>query len=388
MFKNRKIIWASLSALVIIVVLIASVVMSHKGAEKNAVESATAHETVHKEVKKDEAKQTKEEKPKQEVTTQKDTHKPTATKSESKTKQVESKPEVPTIKSIKPLTKYVNISSLNVRSGPGTNHSVVSVVTQGQSLTVSATSGSWDKVAFGKKTGWVSGKYLSTTKPVTVKVEQPAKTSTTKKTATKISPTYTNDADRLKSVDNNKQLILVTASSYSTTVATIQTFEKDSHDKWHRVMKVSGHVGKRGMGKASEGDTKTPVGKYSIGTAFGQYGNPGTKMPWRNITSDDVWVDDPGSSLYNTWQSKSKTKGKWDSAENMKISAYVYGFVINYNTARVPGAGSAIFFHVGSGYTLGCVDTAQSNVVSILKWLDPAKNPAILITATQDLGKY
>ncbi|MCM3728911.1 hypothetical protein M3226_25040 [Neobacillus cucumis] len=62
----------------------------------------------------------------------------------------------------------------------------------------------------------------------------------------------------------------------------------------------------------------------------------------------------------------------------MNIAAYTYGFVINYITQRTPNKGSAIFFHVGSGYTLGCTSTAQTNVVNILKWLDPKKNPVII----------
>ena len=70
------------------------------------------------------------------------------------------------------------------------------------------------------------------------------------------------------------------------------------------------------------------------------------------------------------------------SAENMYIPQYNYGFVINYNTAnRIPGKGSAIFFHVWSGPgqgTAGCTATAQNNVISILNWLNPSKNPVII----------
>ncbi len=111
--------------------------------------------------------------------------------------------------------------------------------------------------------------------------------------------------------------------------------------KWVPVLTTTGHIGKYGFASATnmhEGGKKSP-----IGTAFGRYGNPGTKMPYRKITIDDVWVDDPTSKLYNTWQSRSKTRGQWKSAENLNISAYTYGFVINYNTQRTPYKGSAIF---------------------------------------------
>lgn len=111
-------------------------------------------------------------------------------------------------------------------------------------------------------------------------------------------------------------------------------------------------------------------------------------MPYRKITNDDVWVDDPESPLYNTWQSKKKTQGQWKSAEKMTHRLYTYGFVINYNIERIPHKGSAIFFHVGNMPTLGCVATSQSNCISILKWLNPSKKPVIIMTPSNKLNNY
>lgn len=198
-----------------------------------------------------------------------------------------------------------------------------------------------------------------------------------------------NDANNLKTVGNNSQLILVTSNSVRDRNVAIQTFERNISGNWVRKLITTGFVGKNGMDKTKEGDKKTPTGKFTIGTTFGQIGNPGTKMPFRNITSDDVWVDDSNSSLYNTWQSKSKTKGQWNSAENMTHKLYKYGFVINYNTTeRIPYKGSAIFFHTGTSYTAGCVATSEGNVVSILNWLNPSKNPVIIITTKDRLSAY
>lgn len=200
---------------------------------------------------------------------------------------------------------------------------------------------------------------------------------------------HDNLTDQLKTVGGNQQLILVTTKSNGTDRATIRTFEKDSKENWHPLLNTSGFIGKYGLtSNMHEGGKKSPIGKFTIGTAFGRNGNPGTKLPFRNITSDDVWVDDSKSPLYNTWQSKSINKGKWDSAENMNIPAYTYGFVINYNTKRIPYKGSAIFFHISSSYTLGCTGTSEANVIKILRWLDPAKHPVIIQTPIQDLYHF
>ncbi|SFB04348.1 MULTISPECIES: L,D-transpeptidase family protein [unclassified Bacillus (in: firmicutes)] len=196
-------------------------------------------------------------------------------------------------------------------------------------------------------------------------------------------------ADGFKTVGDNQQLILVTSAGYGTNRATIRTFQK-SDGKWYQGMSIPGYIGKLGFADVmSEGGQKSPRGKYTIGTAFGRYDNPGTKLPYRKITSDDVWVDDPKSSLYNTWQKASQNNGQWNSAEKMNVLAYNYGFVINYNTVeRTPGAGSAIFFHVGSSYTLGCTAVSQANVVSIIKWLNPERKPVIIQSPEAELSKY
>ncbi|GAB3803079.1 hypothetical protein GCM10028868_29630 [Virgibacillus kimchii] len=155
------------------------------------------------------------------------------------------------------------------------------------------------------------------------------------------------------------------------------------------MMNVSGFIGMNGFADNKvEGDGKSPTGKYTIGTAFGQHGNPGTKLNYRGITDDDVWVDDPDSPLYNTWQSREETSDQWNSAEDMKIDLYRHGFVINYNTQQEPGKGSAIFFHIANGHTLGCTGVSEGNMVSILQWLDPAENPVIIQTPVSEMGRY
>lgn len=204
-----------------------------------------------------------------------------------------------------------------------------------------------------------------------------------------VANTKPNMADKLKTIDGNNQLVLVTAGGYGTNKARIRTYERNKSGTWTLKISAPAHLGKNGFASNKrEGDGKSPVGKYTFGTAFGQRGNPGTKLPFKNITSRDVWVDDPKSVHYNTWQYKENNKGLWNSAENMNHRLYTNGVVINYNTAQTPYKGSAIFLHVGNSYTAGCTATAESHVVSIMKWLDPKKKPVIIQTVEKDLGKY
>ncbi|MGG4471242.1 SH3 domain-containing protein [Paenibacillus alvei] len=273
-------------------------------------------------------------------------------------------------------TYTVTADTLNVRSGSSTNYKVIGSVKKGTKLTVQKKeSNGWYKIDFKGKTGYVSGTYVK------------AATSSSVSSKSSIEDTVNN----MKTLGKAQQLILVTSSNASSKTATIRTFEK-TNGKWKQVQSMTGVLGKNGMtDKMSEGSQASPTGKYTIGTAFGRGANPGTKLPYRKITSDDVWVDDPASSLYNTWQKASKNNGRWKSAEKMNIPEYDLGFVINYNTKNpVAGKGSAIFFHVAGkyGYTAGCTATSKANVTTVLKWLSPDKNPVIIQTPDSGLGKY
>ncbi|MDR7246647.1 L,D-peptidoglycan transpeptidase YkuD (ErfK/YbiS/YcfS/YnhG family) [Priestia megaterium] len=270
-----------------------------------------------------------------------------------------------TTPSAESTTYIVTASTLNVRSGAGTNYASIGSVTKGQKLSVVSKSGSWYKINYNGGTGYVSSDYVQASATASPKLV----------------------VDSFKTLGNAQQVILVTADNYDTKSAKIQTFEKVD-GKWKQVLTANGVLGQKGFALSKkEGDMESPTGKYTIGTAFGRYANPGTKLPYRKITANDVWVDDSKSSLYNTWQQK-PANGRWTSAENMDIPAYDYGFVINYNESRTPGKGSAIFFHVGTNYTAGCTATSKEQVVSILKWLNPEKNPVIIQSPVSELDKY
>ncbi|CAH0233039.1 Beta-N-acetylglucosaminidase [Peribacillus sp. Bi96] len=101
-----------------------------------------------------------------------------STKYLSTTKPVtESKPSTPE----KTTTKYVNVDSgtLNLRKSGTDSASIVAKLTNGTEVTVYSESQGWAKIKANGKEGYVSTKYLSTTKPVTEsKPSVPEKTTT------------------------------------------------------------------------------------------------------------------------------------------------------------------------------------------------------------------
>lgn len=198
--------------------------------------------------------------------------------------------------------------------------------------------------------------------------------------------------NKMTNLNNSEQIILITTKGCQTNLGEIRLLEKRNKDKWNQVSNSTAYIGKKGLtDNKQEGDQKSPTGKYTIGHAFGYRGNPGTKLSFKKASPKDVWVDDSKSKFYNTWQQKNNSHKDWNSAEEMTHELYKYGFIINYNTARIPGKGSAIFMHTvesGVGYTSGCVATNESDLIKVMKWINPDKEPVIILTPESELGNY
>ncbi|MCL1632932.1 SH3 domain-containing protein [Sporolactobacillus sp. CPB3-1] len=60
----------------------------------------------------------------------------------------------------KSYTAYVTATALNMRSGPSTKNKKVRILHKNNKVTVYGKSGSWYKIKYGGKTGYVSGKYI------------------------------------------------------------------------------------------------------------------------------------------------------------------------------------------------------------------------------------
>ena len=124
-----------------------------------------------------------------------------------------------------------------------------------------------------------------------------------------------------------------------------------------------------------EGDGCTPVGVFPLDFAFGLAPNPGTALPWRDVTPSSFWSSE--HETYNTWielpaevlpvgekSSHLEQKRPFLTPVGQKTThleqsgvpdgerladypvQYKYAAVIGYNTVEPQfGAGSAIFLH-------------------------------------------
>jgi L,D-peptidoglycan transpeptidase YkuD (ErfK/YbiS/YcfS/YnhG family) len=221
-----------------------------------------------------------------------------------------------------------------------------------------------------------------TTAPPTT--EPPAATTTPPATNAPAPAAASSPVDSLIGVGSARQVISVIADGYGQTTATFLAYERDGNG-WRQVFGPwTANVGGSGFAPPDakrEGDGRTPSGSYPFDFFFGVLGNPGVRFAYRDVTGPQiVWDDDPASPLYNEWVDTTMQTPGPGPEPMYNTPAYNYGAVIAYNSARTPGLGSAIFLHVSTGgSTAGCVALPQGQLLDVLRWLDPAQQPRIVM---------
>ena len=275
---------------------------------------------------------------------------------------------------------YVTASLLNVRSGRSTSTHIKTQLARNTKVQVLDTKDGWSKIDYGRGQGYVSSQYLS-------------RTSTTPASG----PSEVKGEDwvgRLRVAKQTSQLVTVQATG---TRAVVQFHQKDSHGKWHKVFDVKGFIGYGGLINPNyrhEGDGTTPTGVYDFGQAFGVASNPGTKVPYTQLTWHHWWVGDSHSKYFNTLQDRRKTGKYWSTAGGEPIidkpDAYQYGIAINFNMNRNTAyRGWGIHFHCSDHLkhaTAGCIGIPSNYMREFLQQVEPGAK--IVISSPNGIYNY
>jgi len=186
------------------------------------------------------------------------------------------------------------------------------------------------------------------------------------------------------------QVITVSAPSATSTTATVEAWARQADGRYKRVANFPGaRIGSRGMGPASEGLSRTPVGRFKLTQPFGIKPNPGVSTSYFKVDANDVWTGSTGSVINQHRRCAAGTcPASYGALERLSQypGAYDYGVFIGYNapapygSGAVRGAGSAFFLHVkGSAATAGCVAVSAAELVWLLRWLRSAAGPTIAL---------
>jgi L,D-peptidoglycan transpeptidase YkuD (ErfK/YbiS/YcfS/YnhG family) len=184
------------------------------------------------------------------------------------------------------------------------------------------------------------------------------------------------------------QLVVVTSASWTATSGVLSTYERTASG-WQLVnLDLPVRLARNGFNADHrEGDGTTPAGSFAITGIFGRQPDPGVRFPYRQLVPGDCWVSDVGSPSYNRWVTANPCRAPNEDLFAIGAGAYRYAAITSYNTNPIlAGAGSAIFLHRNSydsaGRSLptsGCVSLRESDLLAVLRWLDPAKHPRIVM---------
>lgn len=162
-----------------------------------------------------------------------------------------------------------------------------------------------------------------------------------------------------------RQLIFVKHTGGSS--AHLTMYEKTT-EGWTEILSCPAFIGENGMGKAREGDSKTPEGIFGLPIAFGIKDDPGAKIPYAKVNENLYWCGD--EQYYNQLIDITEKPHNCQGEHLIDYAPqYNYGMFIDYNKEGIYGEGSAIFLHcTGSkNHTAGCVAVSEPDMITILQ---------------------
>jgi L,D-peptidoglycan transpeptidase YkuD (ErfK/YbiS/YcfS/YnhG family) len=208
---------------------------------------------------------------------------------------------------------------------------------------------------------------------------------------------------------NCSQLVVAIAPDWNSMRGKLQRFER-AKDDWTAVNEpIPVLFGKHGLAWGAglagqdepglhkrERDGRAPAGIFAIGEVFGYEPRlpVGGDYPYHQVTEADVWSDDPRSPNYNRHVVIDSTNPPDNySHEKMRSGDFAYHWLveIRHNSdPPVPGAGSAIFFHIRRGVnraTTGCTTMAEPELVKMVTWLRASRHPCYVLMPMAEYEK-
>ncbi|MBS1794539.1 MAG: L,D-transpeptidase family protein [Acidobacteria bacterium] len=145
-----------------------------------------------------------------------------------------------------------------------------------------------------------------------------------------------------------------------------------------------------------EGDGKAPAGIFALTETFGAGAKPAfVRLPFTPLEEYTECVDDAKSIHYNRIVNRMQVGDfDWQSSEKMLAVGAEYDlgvFVAHNSNPVVKGDGSCIFLHIWKDSetgTAGCTAMERKNLETIMKWIDPAKNPVLIQMPEPVYGEF
>jgi len=199
-----------------------------------------------------------------------------------------------------------------------------------------------------------------------------------------------------KSIDQSRQLIVVTTESWSDNHGTLRLFERAGGLAWRPVPpEVPVMLGRNGLAWGIglhehaatkwEGDGRSPAGLFELERIYGRDAQlPNERFPYRQLNDSMEGIDDPRSRFYNRLVDSRFVKLRdWSHSEKVRRSNPMFRWCIEvkHNWQQRPAYGSCIYLHIWKAPdvpTSGCTAMSEAALTRIVSWLDARKRPLLI----------
>lgn len=187
------------------------------------------------------------------------------------------------------------------------------------------------------------------------------------------------------------QVIVVTTDQWSENKAQVAAFERGADGQpWRQVGgNYSARIGQNGFtdGPSTRTDV-TPSGHFGLVSSFGASENPGTTIPYRDVDELDCWITDRGlEEFFDRWVAAAGCDaGGFGDALLDPGGPLDLAIVTDHNAIEDPTLARRVFlrcYDYSPGRaplpTSGDVSMRREDVLHLMKWLDPAKAPRVVL---------
>ena len=175
--------------------------------------------------------------------------------------------------------------------------------------------------------------------------------------------------EKYRSVEKVEQVMLCQYLGESR--AEFELWLKGENGIWHKALRCPAFVGRAGVGRAAENDSKTPLGDFGMVSAFGIKPDLGAKLNYIHV-DEHTWCcgDEVAyNRIIDLREHPHNCRGEHliDFAPE-----YNYGIFFDYNPEGRVGLGFAIFLHCmgDKPYTGGCIAVDEDSMRKILCSVD------------------
>ncbi|MCX2180452.1 L,D-transpeptidase family protein [Streptomyces sp. SKN60] len=173
--------------------------------------------------------------------------------------------------------------------------------------------------------------------------------------------------------DGTTQVLVVTGDGPDGNVATAVLHQRDPAGRWHRTAGPwTGHNALRGWTDAhTAGDLRSPIGVFRIGDAGGRLPDPGARFPYDQ---------DEEFAVSGTGFLGEPLEGSFDYVVAIDYNRIPGTTPLNKERPLGPEAGGGVWIHVDhGGPTQACVSLPREDMTELLRALDPAREPVVVM---------